>query len=191
MTAEEWRRFAAVGGLDQFMSAQDKRRRAMWIRWGRPEMVAPSVVAELGIPTADDAVVYKYASREAAEAYAASNAEHNGCTSLWIGDTPIGVVGVTRIPLPEIVIVAAAHGPGVRSLDGGDAAGMYLKSYDPDAMDGYGLATWTTDKGEALTFTGSKAAMKFWRQQSTVRPLRDDGHPNRPLTAYMITLEQR
>lgn len=62
----------------------------------------------------------------------------------------------------------------------------WVKSCDVDAMDGYGLAELTTDFAEALTFPDAGAAMRFWQRQSTVRPLRADGRPNRPLTAYTI-----
>ncbi len=55
--------------------------------------------------------------------------------------------------------------------------GSWLKSYDPDAYDGRGSATWTFD---------TEAAMACWRTVSTVRPTRPDGQPNRPLTAATI-----
>lgn len=64
--------------------------------------------------------------------------------------------------------------------------GDYLASYNPDAMDGYGMATWTPDIGRAMTFRTHAAAWDEWLRQSRVRPLRDDGAPNRPLTAYTI-----
>lgn len=62
----------------------------------------------------------------------------------------------------------------------------YLVSYDPDGMEGFGLAEWSTDVGRAQVFDSATAAVDCWRQQSTVRPMRSDGKPNRPLTAYSI-----
>lgn len=76
--------------------------------------------------------------------------------------------------------------------------GAYLKSFDPDWMPPgvtpetapmTGLADWTTDTAEALTFPDAGEAGGFWRQQSTVKPLRPDGAPNRPLTAYTVAVE--
>lgn len=66
--------------------------------------------------------------------------------------------------------------------------GALLKSFDADAMEGYGLVEWTDDVAEARRFQSFTAAMDCWRQDSTVRPLRDDGEPNRPLTAFTIEI---
>lgn len=67
--------------------------------------------------------------------------------------------------------------------------GQFLKAYDPDAMNGYGLAEWTRDPAEAKRFTDAAAALEEWKRTSSVRPTREDGMPNRPLTAYNITFE--
>jgi hypothetical protein len=72
---------------------------------------------------------------------------------------------------------------------GPPAVPSWVKSCDVDAMDGYGLAQLTTNRDEALTFDDFTEAMMFWRRQSTVRPIRGDGKPNRPLTAYTIEVE--
>jgi hypothetical protein len=64
----------------------------------------------------------------------------------------------------------------------------WVKSCDVDAMDGFGLAELTSDPTEALLFDSMVEAWTFWRQQSTARPLRDDGEPNRPLTAYTVEI---
>ena len=61
-----------------------------------------------------------------------------------------------------------------------------LASYDPDAHDGGGAATWTDDPDEAMHFEDAMSVLMFWRQQSKVRPLRDDGEPNRPLTTFTV-----
>lgn len=70
-----------------------------------------------------------------------------------------------------------------------DPRGSYLAAYDPDAYDGGGYAEWTKVMAQALRFASAGEAMACWRQQSMVRPLRDDGEPNRPLTAYSVTIE--
>ena len=87
--------------------------------------------------------------------------------------------------LPSWVLVVAE-----RASDGDESlAGRYLASYDPDAYDGHGEATWTEDTDQALRFMKAGDALAFWRQQSSVKPVREDGRDNRPLTAY--TMEVR
>jgi len=70
------------------------------------------------------------------------------------------------------------------------AEGYYIKSHDPDAFNGLGHLVTTMDRDKAKTFSSLEAAVRFYKQQSTVRPLRPDGKPNRPLTAYTISLER-
>lgn len=65
----------------------------------------------------------------------------------------------------------------------------YVKFYDPDAFDGRGDVETTPDIQQAMHFPTSLEAFMFWKQTSTVRPLREDGSPNRPLTAFTITTE--
>jgi len=67
--------------------------------------------------------------------------------------------------------------------------GDYLASYDPEARDGRGSGTWTPDKARALLFEDEKAAMAFYNQVPRNRPVRPDGKPNRPLTAYTVAFE--
>jgi hypothetical protein len=64
--------------------------------------------------------------------------------------------------------------------------GMLVKAHDPNMRDGRGWTEWTDDERFARRFRSPVEALDFWRQQSTVRPLRPDGKPNRPLTAYSI-----
>lgn len=66
----------------------------------------------------------------------------------------------------------------------------YVKFYNPDAHDGQGETDWTDDPLEAVAFDSFDAALDYWRQISTVRPLRADGMPNRPLTALTIEIEK-
>lgn len=66
--------------------------------------------------------------------------------------------------------------------------GLFLMSYDPEAHDGRGDAAWTADPAKALKFESVLDALHFWKQVPASRPVRPDGKPNRPLTAFTITL---
>jgi hypothetical protein len=66
----------------------------------------------------------------------------------------------------------------------------YLRAFDPDADDGRGVVVVTQDRREAMRFDAAAAALAMWKRQSSVRPLRPDGQPNRPLTAFTVMLEQ-
>lgn len=65
-------------------------------------------------------------------------------------------------------------------------AGSYLSRYDPEAHGGMGEAEWAPDPESALCFENAGAAMECWRQVPLSRPMRNDGRPNRPLTAYTV-----
>lgn len=95
---------------------------------------------------------------------------------------------------PVLVAGPAQNGP---------RPGMYLAAYDPDFRpppevrsalgvpdDVVGAANWTEDPAEALHFATAAAAIAAWRVQSTVVPVRADGRPNRPLTAYTVSVEE-
>lgn len=66
--------------------------------------------------------------------------------------------------------------------------GQYLKAFDPDFKRGVGIADWTHDRTKAKRFPDAAAALAEWKRPSKVMPIRSDGKPNRPLTAYSITL---
>lgn len=73
----------------------------------------------------------------------------------------------------------------------------YLEDYDVDYQPEpgsfafnpavTGIATWTDDIDKALKFDSFKDAVATWQTQSTKVPLRPDGEPNRPLTAYTVS----
>lgn len=67
--------------------------------------------------------------------------------------------------------------------------GEYVKVYDPEAHDGRGYIEFTLDLKEAITFASRREAMDFWRTVSVTRPIRPDGKPNRPLTAFSVMIE--
>lgn len=66
--------------------------------------------------------------------------------------------------------------------------GQWLKSYDPEAFRGRGSAEWTNDVNQAMRFPSTIEAMRYWQQIPRTRPLREDGKPNRPLTAFSVEL---
>jgi hypothetical protein len=69
-------------------------------------------------------------------------------------------------------------------------ADQYVRQFDPDAHDGRGDLITTRDKSKALKFPSMREAMALWKQQSKVQPLRGDGRPNRPLTAFTVEVEK-
>jgi hypothetical protein len=68
--------------------------------------------------------------------------------------------------------------------------GQFFRTLDVDAYDGRGWATFTKDVQYAAKFPTPIGAWKFWGQQSTVKPLRADGRPNRPGTAFTVEIVQ-
>jgi hypothetical protein len=69
--------------------------------------------------------------------------------------------------------------------------GLYLAAYDPDyqgpeAAPGGGKVEWTSDLDHALTFPDFREAHAEWARTSTVHPVRADGKPHRPLTAFHV-----
>lgn len=66
---------------------------------------------------------------------------------------------------------------------------VWLRSLDVDAHDGLGDVRLTHDREQAARFASIETAWECWTRTSTVRPLRPDGKPNRPLTAYTVEFE--
>jgi hypothetical protein len=62
--------------------------------------------------------------------------------------------------------------------------GAWVMSYDPD-----GSVEWTNDPDHALRFDNRTDAFELWRKPSKVNPIRADGKPNRPLTAFTFSIE--
>ena len=78
----------------------------------------------------------------------------------------------------------------IASLNDSVQHGAYLEWSDPDANNGMGADRWTNDINKAKKFATVRDAMECWRAQSRVRPMRPDFEPNRPLTAWSVTLEE-
>ena len=64
----------------------------------------------------------------------------------------------------------------------------YIKSFDVEAKDGHGHVVTTEKRDEALTFPSAREALIFLWQEPKCRPIRPDGKPNRPLTAFTVEI---
>jgi hypothetical protein len=71
-----------------------------------------------------------------------------------------------------------------------DVEGWYLADYTPDGYDGLGDAVMTPRKRQAKRYPTMIDATEHWRSVSKTHPVRRDGKPNRPLTAFTIEIEQ-
>jgi hypothetical protein len=67
--------------------------------------------------------------------------------------------------------------------------GRFVRGFDPDYLQGRGLLVTTEHRHRAHRFDTNAAAFTFWQQESRVQPIRADGKPNRPLTAYTMSIE--
>lgn len=61
--------------------------------------------------------------------------------------------------------------------------GEYLKDFDFEAHGGVGDIALTPNLDEAKQFATFVDAWLFWRTVPKCKPIREDGKPNRPLTA--------
>ena len=87
------------------------------------------------------------------------------------------------------------YGIWVHDLESSVGDGQWLVAYDPDggpAHIDYPTGSFETDSdpAKALRFPDMVTAWKLWRTTSTRTPLRPDGRPNRPLTAFTIRVEK-
>ena len=69
-----------------------------------------------------------------------------------------------------------------------DAINAWVVDHDSNAAGGKGFTRLSQKKAEAKTFNSSREAIDFYNEQSTVQPLRPDGEPNRPMTAYTVSI---
>ena len=63
----------------------------------------------------------------------------------------------------------------------------YIASY-ADTPNGRGDIKFSVSKDDALKFATPREALEYWRRISRTVPIRPDGKPNRPLTAFTIEL---
>lgn len=64
--------------------------------------------------------------------------------------------------------------------------GEFLSFWDPDGNNGRGLFVWTPDPNKAAKYTTKAQVVEEYLLPSLSVPLRPDGEPNRPLTAFSI-----
>jgi len=76
--------------------------------------------------------------------------------------------------------------------DGSDCPmeGQYVETFDHDAYGGQGYGVFTSDPSKAMRFKNTTDAFEFWNKVSTVKPIRKDGKPNKPLTATTVSIER-
>lgn len=67
---------------------------------------------------------------------------------------------------------------------------LFFVSADVDAKDGVGTFVLTNDPQKAMLFDDTMQAIEYQRRVSTVRPVRDDGKPNRPMTALSVGFQR-
>jgi hypothetical protein len=91
------------------------------------------------------------------------------------------IVGVPGSVTGRITGVLGGGKPGM--------VGLFVYAFDAEAFGGRGDVSAGPDRAKALRFSDPKDAMLFWRQQSKTMPLRPDGQPNRPLTAFSVDVE--
>lgn len=82
------------------------------------------------------------------------------------------------------ILILGAQMPGGLMLT--KESGRYVVDFDIANHTGRGPIPSTPDISKAKHFANAGEAIEFWRTQSKVRPLREDGEPNRPMTAYTI-----
>jgi hypothetical protein len=89
--------------------------------------------------------------------------------------------------IPVVIRVLGAQMPW--GLTDCAETGRYLVLFDVAANDGQSPVPTATTAAEAAVFANEADAFAFYQTQSRVTPLRDDGQPNRPLTAFTVELE--
>lgn len=108
-----------------------------------------------------------------------------GCNYMLAG--PPAVIDAVRRAHAKIphVIRAVAFANGAPC----SIAGQWLKSFDFNADGGRGYGEFTDNWRKAKTFESQAEAVNYWNTMSTVRPIRKDGLPNKPLTATTCEIE--
>lgn len=81
----------------------------------------------------------------------------------------------------SVLIRIVSRATGEPSADDG----LYIGAFDPRPLP-HGSVRLTNERRNALRFISTIEALEFWRQEHGMRP---DGRPNRPLTAWTVTIE--
>lgn len=69
---------------------------------------------------------------------------------------------------------------------GESPVGKFITGYRPLAYDGLGEVLFSPHLQDALAFETQAEALAFYRHVPKHRPLRPDGQPNRPITAFTV-----
>lgn len=85
------------------------------------------------------------------------------------------------------VVIRLIGAAGNSTVAGGPDSG-WLKDYAPEHHGGLGEIFITQDPREAMRFPSTNAAFECYRAIPRTRPVRPDGKPNRPLTAWSIEI---
>jgi hypothetical protein len=84
----------------------------------------------------------------------------------------------------HVIRIVEEVGPGADP----DMRGQYIVDFDPDYRVDYCSLNTSFEVAKAKQFESGEAAIQFWLQPSKLRPVRPDGKPNRPLTAYSVEI---
>ena len=68
-------------------------------------------------------------------------------------------------------------------------AGCYVRRYSADGYGGRGCLLLTPQVEHAHHYPSFIDALEEWRRVSATHPVRKDGKPNRPLSAFTVTIE--
>jgi hypothetical protein len=89
----------------------------------------------------------------------------------------------------EVVIrIMGLANPAFPGYSPCEQSGQFVISLDADARKGRGTIKTTPDMAKAARFKSTEAAVAYWKTQSQTTPFRCDGRPNRPLTAYTVSV---
>jgi hypothetical protein len=87
----------------------------------------------------------------------------------------------------RVPVVMRILGTAIAQL--ADSTRLYLRDYDPHTARDSSDVVLTPDIEHAKRFADAGAALTCWNTLSEIVPLRYDRRPNKPLTAYTITME--
>lgn len=68
--------------------------------------------------------------------------------------------------------------------------GKFITGFRPLAYDGLGEVLFSPNLPDALAFETADEAIGYYRQVPRHRPVKPDGKPNRPLTAFTVEVLQ-
>lgn len=91
----------------------------------------------------------------------------------------------------SVVMRVLAAGASAKGEHPHDGEPLFVKAFDVDAHDGFGMVEYTDQIDEAFAWPTIAEAFDDYRRQSTVKPQRADGKPNRPLTALTVAIEDQ